>query len=71
MGVGGGERVHPTHMHMHGSMHVHMTSREFPGIPLLGVAICMKLSCLPHMHVRACMCVQCACMWVTCVGGTP
>ena len=39
--------------------------REFPGIPPMGAAICMKLSCLPHVHVRAfaCMC--------TCVEGTP
>ena len=31
--------------------------REFPGIPPMGAAICMKLSCLPCTHVRACTCV--------------
>ena len=43
--------------------------REFPWIPPMGAAICMKLSCLPCMHVRACVCV-CVCM-CACVGGTP
>ena len=43
--------------------------REFPGIPPMGAAICMKLSCLPRMHVRACAC-PCACVCM-CVGGTP
>ena len=40
--------------------------REFPGIPPMGAAICMKLSCLPHARVHACMCVcacACACVW--------
>ena len=40
--------------------------REFPGIPPMGMAICMKLSCLPRMHVRACTCVHvrvCAHVW--------
>ena len=41
--------------------------REFPWILPMGAAICMKLSCLPHMHVRACACMY-VCM---CVGGTP
>ena len=41
--------------------------REFPGIPPMGAAICMKLPCLPCMHVCVC---ACACM-CTCVGGTP
>ena len=65
MGVGGGERVHPTHMHTH--MHARTCTRiwhhrEFPGIPPMGAAICMKLSCLPRVHVRACVCVHaCAC----------
>ena len=30
--------------------------REFPWIPPMGAAICMKLSCLPHMHL--CVCVH-------------
>ena len=32
----------------------------------MGAAICMKLSCLPHVRVRACMCVHacvCAHVW--------
>ena len=32
----------------------------------MGAAICMKLSCLPHMHVRVCVCVHvhaCAHVW--------
>ena len=45
-----------THMHACTQMRMHVWHhREFPGIPLMGAAICMKLSCLPHMHVRACM----------------
>ena len=32
----------------------------------MGVAICMKLLCLPHVRVHACACM---CMH-TCVGGT-
>ena len=78
MGVGGGEREHPTnvHMHAHARTCTHAPARtrartpiwhhrEFPGIPPMGVAICMKLSCLPHVHVCACMCVHaCACAHV-------
>ena len=31
----------------------------------MGAAICMELSCLPRMHVRACVCVHaCACALV-------
>ena len=40
--------------------------REFPGIPQMGAAICMKLSCLPCVRVRACACVHehvCAHVW--------
>ena len=68
MWVGGGERVPPTHMHMHIWHH-----REFPGISPMGVAICMKLSCLPCMHVHACVCM-CMCAYMcmcTCVGAPP
>ena len=50
MWVGDGERVPPTHMHI-------WHDREFPGIPRMGVAICMKLSCLPCMHVHGCVCM--------------
>ena len=39
--------------------------REFPGIPPMGAAICMKLSCLPCMRVCVCACV------CTCVGAPP
>ena len=59
----GGEGVTPTHMHTH--VHAHTCvwhHREFPWIPLMGAVICMKLSCLPRMHVRACTCM------CTCVG---
>ena len=41
--------------------------REFPGIPPMGAAICMKLSCLTHACLHAC---ACACM-CTCVGAPP
>ena len=40
--------------------------REFPGISPMGLAICMKLPCLPCMHVRACAYVHahaCAHVW--------
>ena len=40
--------------------------REFPGIPPMGAVICMKLSCLPHVRVRACTCMHvhaCAHVW--------
>ena len=60
-GVGGGERVHRTHMHTHVHACTHTRvwhHREFPGIPPMGAVICMKLSCLPRMHVRACACVR-------------
>ena len=58
-----------TSMCMHAHTRTHMCiwhHREFPGIPPMGAAICMKLSCLTHVHVRACMCVHaraCAHVW--------
>ena len=56
---------------MHACTHMHMRiwhHREFPGIPPVGVAICIKIIMFT-MH--ACVCVHvCACM-CTCVGGTP
>ena len=64
--------AHDTCMHVRAHMRMHVWHhREFPGIPPMGAAICMKLSCLPRMHVHACACVRaCTCM-CTCVGGTP
>ena len=57
-----------THMHTHTHAHMHMCiwhHREFPGIPPMGAAICMKLSCLPHACVHVCVCVHmCACAHV-------
>ena len=71
MWVRGGKRVHPTHVHMHAHArtctHACMTSYGIPGISPnpMGAAICMKLPCLPCMHVRACTCVHvCACAHV-------
>ena len=59
----------PPHTCTHTCMHActHMCThvwhhREFPGIPPMGAAICMKLSCLPCTHVRACACM-CVCAW--------
>ena len=72
MEVGGGERVTPptcTRMRMYASARTRMHvwhHREFPGIPPMGAAICMKLSCLPCMCVRACACMHaraCAHVW--------
>ena len=68
-GGGGGERVHPpmcTHMHMHAcALTCIWHHREFPGIPPMKAAICMKLSCLPCMLVHVHMCVHvCACAHV-------
>ena len=55
-----------TRMHAHACASTRVWHhREFPGIPQMGAAICMKLSCLPHVHVRSCVCM------CTCVGGTP
>ena len=69
-GGGCGERVPPhmcTHMHMHACTCTHTCiwhHREFPGIPPMGVAICMKLSCLTCARVCACMCM-CMSIWGT------
>ena len=56
-----------TCMHACACMHMRIWHhREFPGIPPMGAAICMKLSCLPHVHVRAYTCVHvhaCAHVW--------
>ena len=49
-----------THTHMHACAQTCTRiwhHREFPRIPPMGVAICMKLSCLPHARVCACACV--------------
>ena len=59
------------HPHAHARARTHTCTcvwhyREFPGIPPMGVAICMKLSCLPCVCVRACVCVHahvCARVW--------
>ena len=56
----------PTCTCMHVHTRVYEQHREFPGIPPVGAAICMKLPCLPCMHVHVCMHV-CMCL---CVGGT-
>ena len=71
--VGGVVRRCPPHtctctcMHARTCMHMHIWHhREFPGISPMGVAICMKLSCLPHMHMRVCAFVH-----VHVCGGTP
>ena len=67
MWVGSGKRVPPhtcTHMHMHTcacTCTCVWHHREFPGIPPMGAAICMKLSCLPCAHVRACV-YMCTCV---------
>ena len=59
MGLRGG-RMPPTHVHMH--MHAHACAYDIigksHGIPPMGAAICMKLSCLPHMYVHVCVCVH-------------
>ena len=77
MWVGGGERV-PPHMHTCTCIHACTCTctrvwhhREFPGIPPMGAAICMKLSCLPRVRVHACMHIHvCACVCM-CVGAPP
>ena len=86
MGVGGGERVYPTHVHMHihARMHTHAHARarafdiigNFQGFPQWGWPFAWNY----HAY-HACMCVRvCACVCVgvrappcmcTCVGGTP
>ena len=61
-GVGGWwKNASKQHAHACACMHV-WHHREFPGIPPLGVPICMKLPCLPRMHVHVCVCM------CTCVG---
>ena len=57
------------HTHTCACMHV-WHHREFPGIPPMGAAICMKLSCLPQMRVCVHACV-CMCMHVHMCGGHP
>ena len=65
----GGAPYTYTCMCMHACIHTHTCvwhHREFPWIPPMGAAICMKLSCLPRMHVSACACMHahaCAHMW--------
>ena len=47
------------HMHTYTCMCTHVWHhREFKGIPPMGVAICMKLSCLPRMFVHAHACAH-------------
>ena len=64
MWLGSGERVT---QHIRTCMRMCVWHhREFPGIPPMGVAICMKLSCLPRMHVCVCTCMhacECAHVW--------
>ena len=71
MGVGGDERVHPTHVHMH----THACTYDIIGNPW----DYPKSNRGGHLHeitmftTHACACVHvhaCACM-CTCVGGTP
>ena len=68
MGVGGGERVPPKHVHMHVHAHVCVydiigNSQGFPKNPM-EADICMKLSCLPRVRVHACTCMHAhACAW--------
>ena len=54
-----------TCVHACSCTHVHMgmTSYRIPRDSSIGAAICMKLSCLPCMHVCVCVCV-CMCMHV-------
>ena len=73
----GGAPYKHTHACMHMCMHAHArthtydiigNSQGFPKNPM-EAAICMKLSCLPHVRVRACACVHVrACV---CVCGAP
>ena len=80
-GVGGGKWVPPhtcTHTCMHACMHAYDiigNSQGFPKNPM-EAAICMKLSCLPCVHVRVGTCrhvhaCACMCMHVHMCGGTP
>ena len=48
-----------THAHACTCVHTRVWHhREFQGIPPMGAAICMKLSCLTRAHVCACMCMH-------------
>ena len=67
-GSGGWWEVPPTHVHMHACTCAYdniENSQGFPKNPK-EAAICMKLSCLPHMHVQAHVCMHvhaCAHVW--------
>ena len=72
MGVGGGERVPPIHMHMH--VHSHICTYDIignsQGFPQWGLPFAIEIIIVNMymcMRVHAC---ACACM-CTCVGGTP
>ena len=64
MGVGGWGWVWwvgapHTHAQTCTCMHTHVWHhKEFPGISPMGATICMKLSCLPCMHVHVCACAH-------------
>ena len=71
MGVGGGQRVHPTHMHMHVHMHMHAHAYDIKGNPRdfpksNGGGHLHEITMFT-MHACACVCMH-ACMSV---GGTP
>ena len=72
MGVRGGERVHPTHVHTHMHACMHMCiwhHREFPGIPPWGQPFAWNYHVYHTcMGMRACVCVH---MHVHMCGGTP
>ena len=58
-GWGWWEGTPHTCAHAHACMHMHVWHiREFPGIPPMGAAICMKLSCLTRVRACACVCVH-------------
>ena len=74
MGVEGGERVHPTHVHMYTHVRMRMCiwhQRESPGFPQIQWG--RPFAWNYHVY-HACMCVRaCACMHmhVHMCGGTP
>ena len=84
MGVGGGKRVHPSHMHMHTHAHMHMHTWTCTHVHAHAYDIIGNSQVFPqwgqpfawnyhvyHMGVHACMCMRVRACMCTCVVHPP